>query len=418
MTVSPYDQNTPQRPGLAPAYAPERPNIAKWLIGGGALIVLLGGWWYWQHSGTSRIPRVAAPPVRVALATVGDMPVIERTIGTVVPSASVQITSRVQGIVDEAHFKEGQMVKKGDLLFQIDPRSFIAALAQARATLEKDQAQLAAAANNEKRYRTLYAQNATSSQQLDTAVSTAASLVATVAADKAAVDTAQLNLGYTRITTPVDGKTGPILVLPGNMVAANGTTILVTVNQVSPIKVSFSLPQTDLPLIQAREQTARGLLATVTQDGSDKSLSAKVDFVGNAVNAVNGTIEMRASFDNQDGALVPGQLVNVTVELNDIPGAVIVPHEAINAGPDGSYVYTVDADSRAQQRFITVQFDDGKFAALKGDIKQGDKVIIDGQLRVVPDSAVEIEGAVQRLGAGRRGRRGGRGGRGRRAAAE
>ena len=175
MTVSQYDQNAPE--GLNPVYSKARPHFAKWLIGGGALLVVLGGYWYWQNSGTARIPRVTAAPVRVALATIRDMAVIERTIGTVVPSASVQITSRVQGIVDEAHFKEGQMVRKGDLLFQIDPRSFIAALAQARATLAKDQAQLDAAANNEKRYRTLFDQSATSSQQLDTAVSTAASLV-------------------------------------------------------------------------------------------------------------------------------------------------------------------------------------------------------------------------------------------------
>ena len=409
MTVLPYNQKAPERATFDSELGQSRPRFAKWLIGGGALILLLGGYWFYQHKSTNRIARVVAPAVRVAIAQHRDMAVTERTIGTVVPSNAVQITSRVQGIVDSAPFTEGQIVKKGELLFQIDPRPFQAALAQARAQLTRDKAQLDAAATNEARYKNLFQQNAISSQQLDTAVSAAASLAATVDADKAAVDAADLNLGFTRIVSPIEGKTGPIMILPGNMVAANGTTILVTINQVSPIKVSFSLPQTDLPGIQARAQSPRGLLATVTKEGSDRVQMAKVDFVGNAVNATNGTIEMRASFDNESGALVPGQLVNVNVELNDIPDAIVVPHEAVNVGQDGQYVYTVDADSRAQQHFVKVLFDDGKEAAIKSDVKAGDKVVIDGQLRVVPNSAVEIEGAVERLDAGAGKRGGGRG---------
>lgn len=374
-----------------------RSHGARWLVGGvGALILVLGTFAYLNHSGPGARrggPSSTAAPVAVAAAARRDMAVVERTIGTVVANTTVQVTSRVQGVIDSAHFKEGQFVRKGDLLFEIDNRPYQAALAQARAQLAKDQAQLQNAMNNEKRYKSLSAQKAISPEELDAAVTAVDSAKATIEADQAAVNLAQLNLDYTQIRSPVDGKTGPILVQPGNTVAANGTSPLVTINQIQPIKVSFALPQSELPRIQARASTQK-LAATIDQrDEGGRTFSAPVDFISNYVDNTSGTIELRATFANADTSLVPGQLVDVVVELDDIPGATVVPREAVNTGPDGLFVYVVQPDHRAVQRTVKVLFDDGQNDAVQGDVKPGDQVIVDGQLRVVPGATVFVEGS-------------------------
>jgi multidrug efflux system membrane fusion protein len=329
--------------------------------------------------------------VQVSEVTRGDMAVVEHTLGTVVPNTTVQIASRVSGTIDSAPFKEGQVVKKGDLLFVIDPRPYEAAYKNATATL-------ASTKSKAERYQRLSQQNAISPQDVDDAQ--AAFLQA-----EAAVDTAKLNLEFTHIRSPVDGKTGPMLVQPGNTVIANLTTTpLVTIDQIHPVKVSFALPQSDLPRIQAR-QKSKGLTAMVNfQDQSGVPLSAPVDFISNAVNNVSGTIEMRSIFKNEDDTLVPGQLVNVTVQLNDIPGALTVPDAAVNIGPDGNFVYALK-DGKAVTKPITVLFDDGKSTAITGDLQPGDQVVTEGQLRLVPGSKVVVEGAVKRpvKGKGKRG---------------
>ncbi len=251
------------------------PSARRWVAGGIALALVLGGYWYFSRgaddAGGARGGNAA--PVRVAGVVRRDMPVVEHSLGTVVANTTVQVTARVQGVVDSAAFKEGQFVKKGDLLFQIDPRGFRAALAQARANLAKDEAQLVNANRDRTRYQNLSDQGAISAQQRDTSITNADVLAATVASDKAAVDMAALNLGYTQIRSPVDGKTGPLLVQPGNMVAANGTTNLVTIQQVKPVKLSFSLPQTDLDRIQAR-QKGKGLIAILENHKDPKRHAA------------------------------------------------------------------------------------------------------------------------------------------------
>jgi multidrug efflux system membrane fusion protein len=366
------------------------------VLGAGALVGVIAAFARINHapSGPSlRGPVSGAAPVSVALATRRDVAVVERTIGTVLANTAVEVTARVQGVVVSAAFREGQDVKAGDPLFQIDARPYDAALAEARAQLAKDEAQLTSAENSEKRYRSIYEQHLSSSEQLDAAVAATGSAAATVQADRASIALAELNLEFTKIRSPVDGKTGPILVQPGNMVSANGTTPLVTINQIRPIKVSFALPQTDLPRIQGRVR-AGGLVASIDQQGEGGgTFAAPVDFVSNHVDDTSGTIELRATFDNADASLVPGQLVNVTVVLSDIPGATVVPREAVNAGPDGLYAYAITPDSRAAQRTVRVLFDDGADAAIEGDIRPGDRVIVDGQLRVVPGAAVLVDEA-------------------------
>ena len=333
-------------------------------------------------------------PVRVAKVERRDMAVVERTLGTVIADATVQVIARVEGMLETANFREGQFVKQGELLFQIDPRPYQAALAQARATLQHDRALLRNAERDKVRYERLFKQDSASSQQLDTAAANADALAATVAVDKAAVNVAQLNLGYTQIRSPVDGKTGALLVQPGNMISGTPSAALVTINKLRPIKLAFNLPQADYWRIRARN-SSDPLLATIDlPSAAGGPLSAPVSFTSNAVDAQSGTIELRATFANTHLSLLPGQTVNVTVKLSDIPDALVVPHDAVNYDPNGTYVYVV-VGGRAIMRPVTVRFDDTESAAIAGDLKPGDSVIVEGQLRVVPGDHVKVLPPVQ-----------------------
>src|SRR5205814_1516340 len=257
-----------------------------------------------------------------------------------------------------------QIVKQGQLLFQVDPRPFAAALAQARATLARDEANTVSAEHDRDRFTALAAQGAASAMQRDQAIATAKADEATVAADKALIQTAELNLGYTKILSPITGKTGPILIQPGNLVIANNTTNpLVTITQLQPIKVSMFLPQSALARIQ-QQMSAKRLQMMLNAAGG-APLAAAVDFVGNQVDAKTGTVELRASFDNRDLRLVPGQLVDAQVSLASFPNAVVVPREAVNTGPESRYVFVVGAN-RAQMRPVNVLNDDGMNAAIQG----------------------------------------------------
>jgi multidrug efflux system membrane fusion protein len=395
--MSSHTPNAPKYTQAAPAS-----RLKSLLIGAGALALVLGGYWYYANhkAPAQQARRETAAPVRAGKVERRDMAVIERTIGTVVANSSVQVTARVQGHMNQAFFKEGQLVKKGQLLFQLDARPYQAALDRAEANLVASEAKY-------KRYQTLADSNAISQLTYDDAH--AAYLQA-----KADVDTARLNLEYTRIVSPVNGKTGAILVQPGNFVTATagtGSSALVTITEIQPIKISFALPQADLPRIQARAR-ANALTAQIKlHDAGGLDLNAAVDFVNNAVAGTSGTIEMRASVPNTDAALVPGQLVDVVVELDTLRNAIVVPRDGINTGPEGAFVYLIAPDMTAQERPVKVLFDDGVFAAVTGNIEPGDRVVTNGQLRVVPGGKVRIE--AERNGNGRNGAgRGGNGGRG------
>ena len=383
---------------LPPTTGPGRaPGARSWIIGGGLLVLVLGGYWFFNKPGAGGDRPVAAAPVRVARVEKRDMPVVQRALGTVMAYTVVEVSSRVQGTMDRANFKEGQFVRKGDLLFQIDPRPFQAVLAQAEANWRRDQAQLKNALRDQQRYAALIRQGAISTQLRDTADTNAAVMTATVAADKAVMDTARLNVEFTQIRSPIDGKTGAIQIQPGNLVsgsAAGGSSPpLVEIAQVRPVKLSFTLPQADLPRIQARQKTGK-LLALVTAQGrNDKTLSAPVDFISDAVSNQTGTIELRATFPNDDLSLVPGQLLNVTVQLNDIPGALVVPRDAVNNGPYGTFVFIVRG-GQASEVPVNLLADDGSHAAVSpaiaGALSAGDTVVVEGQLRVVPGGAVRV----------------------------
>ena len=383
---------------LPPTTGPGHPpRLRTWIIGGILLLLVLGGYRYFNSiSADSGRPAIAAP-VRVARVEKRDMPVVQRSLGTVMAFTVVEVSSRVQGTMEHATFKEGQFVKKGDLLFQIDPRPFEAVLAQTEAIYRRDQAQLQNALRDQQRYGALMRQGAISTQQRDTADTSAAVMSATVAADKAAMDTARLNLEFTQIRSPIDGKTGAIQIQPGNLVsgsAAGGSSPpLVEIAQVRPVKVSFTLPQSDLPRIQARLKTGRLLALLNVQGRGGAPLSAPVNFTSDAVSNQTGTIELRATFTNDDLALVPGQLINVTVQLNDIPNALVVPRDAVNNGPYGTFVFTVK-DGQANEVPVSVLTDDGTNEAVSGALAAGDTVVVEGQLRVVPGGAVRVISAL------------------------
>ena len=261
-------------------------------------------------------------------------------------------------------------------------------------------AQAAAAKSDADRNANLVARGIVSAQQNEAATANAAATAANVQADRAAVEKAQLQLGYTKIRSPINGKTGPILVNPGNLVKANDTTYLVSVTQIQPVKISFSLPQSDVPVLQDRmksgeleaslTQRTDSALAAVPVDNDD--INVNVDFLGNAIDARTGTIELRANYDNPDLRLVPGELVDVRVQLNMLRNAVTVPPESVNVGPNGNFVYVVGADKKAEMRSVKVAYQDDMLAALSDGLKPGERVVTEGQLRVIAGSPVQITG--------------------------
>ena len=372
--------------------------VALGAIGYGVYSIETGTADYQPGAGRAGGEGGGAPvPVRVGKVSTQDIPIRGQTIGTVIANAVVSLKSQVDGQLLSAKFKEGDLVKQGDVLFQIDPRPLEAALRQAEAQIARDQAQLASAQSDADRAATLAERGIVSMQQRDQMIAQAKALTATLAADQAALDRARLNFSYTTIRAPVSGKTGPYLVHPGNLVSANDDT-LVVINQIQPVKISFFLPQKDLPALQDR--MAEGALSAslrvhneqtgprVTTEGD---ISVKIDFIGNVVDEKTGTVELRATFNNPDRRLVPGELVDVTVQLDTIRNAIIVPLAAVNIGQTGgTYVFVVKPDQKVEMRPVRVQFQDEEIAAVGTELKPGETVVTDGQLRLTPDAPVSI----------------------------
>ena len=352
--------------------------------------------------GGQRGPQAA--PVRVATAGVRDVAVVNRTIGTVLANSIVNVKSQVDGPLLSANFKEGQMVKKGDLLFQIDPAPFEATVRQSEAQMARDQAQLASAQADAERAVMLADRGIVSAQQRDQLVANAKALQATVEADRAALDRARLNLGYTKIYSPIDGKTSAYIVYPGNQVRANDQAGLITITEIQPVKIAFNLPQANLPRLQDRMRED-ALIATVTvrndveaslavgqERQSDNGIPVKVDFIGNTVDARTGTIELRATFANPDFRFVPGELIDVGVRLETLNKTVFVPREAVNVGQSGPYVFVVGPDNKADMRPVQVTYEDSFIATLGSGVREGERVVVDGQLRLTPGTSVSIVG--------------------------
>lgn len=356
-----------------------------------------------KGAGGQRGPQAA--PVRIATAGTRDVPVVVRTIGTVLANSVVNIKSQVDGPLLSANFREGQMVRKGDLLFEIDPAPFEAAVRQFEAQMARDQAQQASAQADADRAVMLAERGIVSAQQRDQLVANAKALAATVEADKAALDRSRLNLGYTKIYSPIDGKTSAYIVYPGNQVRANDQAGLITITEIQPIKIAFSLPQANLPRLQDRmreaaltaEVTVRSdVVEAATNVGQsaprEKGVPVKVDFIGNEVDQRTGTIELRATFANPDLRFVPGELVDIGVRLETIENGVFVPHEAVNVGQTGPFVFVIGDDMKAEMRPVQVVYEDQEITVLASGVKEGERVVVDGQLRLTPGTPVNILG--------------------------
>lgn len=337
-------------------------------------------------------PAAVAAPVTVASVISAPFEIRAHTIGTVSIDATVQVKSQVDGRVLEATFSEGQMVHKGDLLFRLDPALFEAQVKQAEAALVKDEANLANAQADSQRFTDLAKKGFATAQQQETATAQTKVLSAAIVADHAAIDIARLQLSYANISSPMDGKTGKILVQAGNLVKANDTGAMVVINQLQPIAVDFSLPQQDLPSLQKRMAKHKLSVAiTIPGDTSQQPMVGNVDFINNAVDTTTGTITLKAEFDNAELKLVPGQLVNVSILLQTIDEALQMPKEAVNQGQDGQYVYLLMPDGTVSAAPIKVAYEDGGRVVVSDGVKAGDKVITDGQLRLAPGVRVDVK---------------------------
>jgi len=373
----------------------------RYAILAGLAVVLAAGALVAYLSGDSRArekPAAKAPVaalVAVAAALQQSIPVRLQAIGNVEAYASVAVKSRVDGQILEVAFREGQEVKKGEILFRIDPRPFEAAQKQSEAQAARDIASRDQAASQEKRYQELLNKNFISRDAYAQYRTNAQTADATSRASQAALENAKLNLEYTVIRSPIDGYVGRALLQAGNMVKANDTISLVVINQVKPVYVSFAIPEQRLADVRDLMRKSP-LTVEVSAPGSDKALAdGRIAFLDNAVDQTTGTIKVRAIFDNRDAALWPGQFYTVRVKLYDQDNAILVPSRAVQTGPNGQFVYVVKPDMTVEIRKVVVDRTEGETAVLSGGtVAKGDPVVVRGALRLAPGAKVTIaEGA-------------------------
>lgn len=338
----------------------------------------------------ARMPPREAVPVQVGTVARREMPIEVGAIGHVESVATVAVKAQVGGQITEVLFREGQDVKKGDRLLTIDPRPFESALVQAKANLERDRATARSAQEDVKRYADLVAKDYVTHQQFDQAKAAADAAEATVKADTAAVENARLQLEYCSVRSPIDGRTGSLLVQIGNVVKANDDRTLVQINQIRPILVSFAVPETHFGEITRRSRAGRLTVSATPQDGGAPA-RGELAFVDNAVNASTGTIQLKATCPNGDERLWPGQFVNVVLTLGTEPDVVVVPSQAVQTGQAGSYVFVVKSDLTVESRSVTIRRTQGPLAVVSKGLTGGERVVTDGQLRLSPGALVEVK---------------------------
>lgn len=340
------------------------------------------------------------PPVRISSATVKqqDMPVFLAGNGLVTPLNTVVVKTRIDGQLIKLGFVEGQDVKEGQMLAELDPRTLQAQLAQVQATRAKDMAQLANAKADLQRYTTLVQQDAATQQQVDTSTALVAQLSAAVQSDDAQINAAQVQLGFTHITAPISGRVGARLVDIGNIVHATDATGLVVINRIDPITVVFTLPEEAVQEInKAQRQSKQPLVVHAFPRNGEQELSAgTLILVNNTIDTATGTVQLKASFPNASHVLWPGQYVNMRLTLGQRRQALTVPAAAVQRGQDGTYAYVVDSDDKAQRALIhVVQIQDGVAVVDKG-LVAGQRVVVDGQYKLRPGSQI-VEPPAGRL---------------------
>ena len=385
-----------------------RTRSRRWSMLGLCLLVLAGiayAIWFWpagSNSQTARDRNANQPiPVVVSAAEQKDVPIYLDGLGTVQAYNTVTVRAMVDGPLVTVNFVEGQDVKKGDLLAQIDPRTYQAALDQAAGKKAQDEAQLANARLDLTRYQKLVANNYSSAQQADTARAQVAQLEAQVTQDQAQIDTARTQLGYTTIIAPLEGRTGMRQVDAGNIVHAADTTGMVMITQLHPISVMFTLPQQSLPAVAnaMRGETPKVLAYVQGAAGSpagvlDTGVLAVLD---NQVDPTTGTIKLKATFPNSGDRLWPGAFVGVQLQVDTAKNAVVIPSAAVQRGPRGAYIYVIDQNNTASRRNVVVGHEDGQGSIITEGVTPGDKVVIDGTSRLSDASKVTI---VQAAAAG------------------
>ncbi|HET8733236.1 MAG TPA: efflux RND transporter periplasmic adaptor subunit [Anaeromyxobacteraceae bacterium] len=363
-----------------------RKGLRRWAVGGLALVAVLAAfaWFARGRSGGGGAPAAPDPAQRVVpvtSATVArkDVPTWLEGLGTVVAYKTITVKSQVDGRLMEVHFREGDAVKKGQLLAQIDPRPFEVQLHQAEGALARDEAQLANARLNEKRAQALWDRQLNARSNVDDAVAAVGQLEGTVAVDRAAIESARLNLDYTRITSPVDGVTGVRLVDPGNLVRTVDAGGIVVVTQLDPIAVLFTLPQDDLPRISAQMRKGKLEVEAYSRDGSTLLGKGQLELVDNQINQSTATIRLKAIFPNPGRALWPNQFVKARLLLDTRKGALVVPATALQRGPTGSFVYVIGKDDTVQPRPVRAEPPTGQLAIVDEGLEEGERVVADGQ---------------------------------------
>jgi membrane fusion protein, multidrug efflux system len=339
-------------------------------------------------------PQQTAVPVVTKKVEKKDMPVQLQAVGTVEAVSSVQVKPQVQGVLLTVNFKEGQDVNKGDLLFTIDPKPLQAKLAEAKANLAKDLAQATTARQQAARYESLVKKDYVTKEQFDQVRTNAEALEATAEADRAAVQDAELQLGYTTIRSPITGRTGNLMVHPGNVLKEN-ETVLVEIHQMDPIYVSFSVPEQFLHDIN-KYRAETGLKVIVTDKSGNNPVGGTLNFVNNEVDHSTGTIQLKGVFDNKQSVLWPGEFTNITLTLTTRPNSIVVPAEAVESGQDGQFVFVVKQDMTAEVRPITVGATVGQETIVEKGLQPGETVVTDGQLRLLPGAKVELKTSTEK----------------------
>jgi multidrug efflux system membrane fusion protein len=377
-------------------------------------VVVAGGYWYWQQSEgkataatagggakgkSGKAGRGGGGPlaVKAVRAVAKPMPVLIDAVGTVEPEQSVQVRAQVSGVLQSVLFKEGDKVKAGQTLFQIDPRTFQAQYNQALAALARDQAQLENARAQERRLEPLLKREFITRQEYDVAVTSAKSLEATVQAGRAAVEQARIQLEFSRIVAPISGRTGQLAVRAGNLVSASsGGVSLVTINSTDPVLVSFSIPERQLEDVR-RFQSENGMrIEILTEQGGAPVAEGKLVFIDNTVTPQTGTVLLKTRVDNSKEIIWPGQFVNVRVVLTIEPEAVVVPEIAVQPGQQGSFVYLIDADSKVRMQPVTVSRQIGGEVVIASGVKAGDQVVTEIPQALQIGSTVKVMGAEGR----------------------
>ncbi|MBI4195749.1 MAG: efflux RND transporter periplasmic adaptor subunit [Betaproteobacteria bacterium] len=402
--------------------------ILVFLVIGG---VAGGGYWYWQkvQSGVTAdgAPRQAQGKgrgagkggggplvVKAVRAVVKPMPVVIEAVGTVESEHSVQVRAQVSGVLQSVLFKEGDKVKAGQQLFQIDPRTFQAQYNQALAALARDKAQLENARAQQERLEPLLKREFITRQEYDVAVTSAKSLEATVQADQAVAQQARIQLDYTRIHAPISGRTGTLAVKSGNLVAAGaggGGAPLVTINSTDPILVSFSIPERQLEEIRRQRNEKEMRIEIVPDRNAPAAAEGKLVFIDNTITPQTGTVLLKTRVDNRNEVLWPGQFVNVGIVLKVEPEAVVVPEAAVQPGQEGSFVYLIDSESKVQVQPVKVSRQLGRDVVIAAGIRAGDQVITEIPQALQPGATVRLAGADGK-GPGERGTEKGKKGKG------